>query len=158
MVSGPVSLDDVYENNLGMLAKLVNTNYPNVYQEEFFSELFAKKSTFFTKLAYFNSVPVGTIKCKLHTKKKSDTVLKGLQIEVLTVLKNYLRVDQIREKLLNWAEEECTKHHQHNIYVHVLSENNAEIEWYTTNGFEQEVDAFTRESQIQCTLLKKHLP
>lgn len=38
------TLDNVYANNLGMLTKLAHVTVPNLYQDAFFSALFAEDS------------------------------------------------------------------------------------------------------------------
>ncbi|CCD24922.1 peptide alpha-N-acetyltransferase subunit NAT5 NDAI_0E01060 [Naumovozyma dairenensis CBS 421] len=164
-----VGLDNVYENNLGVVVKLAAIEENLTFPETFFQELFpkgnAKKETFFTQLAYYSEIPVGCVKAKLFPKKKSDIFLKGVHIEFMTVLEQY-RGNQIGTKLLNYIEEQCQSHHQHNVYVHVPTDETNKIEWYKNHGFEIDTEVsplqdffkdFQPKGSADAVLLKKHI-
>lgn len=160
-----IVLDNVYSNNLGMLEKIVKTVNPSLeYSDNFFQELFpkdTKKDTFFAQLSYYSEIPVGGLKAKLFPKKKGDAFPKGVHIEALAVLEQYQDKD-IENKFLTSVEEDCKKHHQHNVSVHVPQTDEKTIKWYKENGFQQEgeplKDLFkTKEGSIDGVLLKKHL-
>ncbi|CCC68202.1 hypothetical protein NCAS_0B01180 [Naumovozyma castellii] len=164
-----ISIENVYENNLGMLVKLANTEIENLtYPESFFEELFpkgkdAKKDTYFAQLAYYSEIVVGGIKTKLVPKKKGDSCPKGLQIELLVVLKQY-RNKSIGTKLVKYAEEQCKKHHQHNLYVFVPESDDGIIQWYEKYGFKAEEATFkdyfkdkNPTASADAVLLKKHI-
>ncbi|SMN20559.1 similar to Saccharomyces cerevisiae YOR253W NAT5 Subunit of the N-terminal acetyltransferase NatA (Nat1p, Ard1p, Nat5p) [Maudiozyma saulgeensis] len=160
-----INLDNVYANNLGMLEKICMTVNPTIeFPAHYFDELFpkdTKKDTFFAQLAYYSEIPVGACKAKLYPKKKGDTYPKGVHIESMAVLDQYQN-NQIETKFLNYIIEECKKHHQHNVYVHIPVNADKEIAWYKDNGFESEEEPLkelfkTTEGLIDGMLLKKHI-
>lgn len=164
-----VSLDNVYENNLGMLVKLCKTvDNSFVQPDSFYNELFPKgkdnankRATFFTQIAYYSEIPVAAIKAKLYPKKKNDLIQKGIHIETLVVLPEY-RGKQIGSKLLDYVEEQCKNSHQHTVYIHIPITQEHAIEWYKKHGFEQEGENFTskienNDKTLECILLKKHI-
>ncbi|CAB4252893.1 similar to Saccharomyces cerevisiae YOR253W NAT5 Subunit of the N-terminal acetyltransferase NatA (Nat1p, Ard1p, Nat5p) [Maudiozyma barnettii] len=160
-----INLDNVYANNLGMLEKICKTVNPSIeYPDNFFDELFpkdTKKDTFFAQLAYYSEIPVGACKAKLYPKKKGDAYPKGVHIEVLAVLDQYQN-NQIETKFLTYIFEECKKHHQHNVYIHVPVNSNNILDWYKDNGFESEGEPLkelfnTTEGSADGIMLKKHV-
>ncbi|KAH7583296.1 uncharacterized protein HLK63_K08811 [Nakaseomyces glabratus] len=135
-----INLDNVYENNLGMMAKIAKIVYPNQqFEESFFSELFKggndkKKEAYMAQIAYYSEIPVGTIKLLLLQKKKSDSLQKGLHIELLAVLEKY-DDHEIKEKLLEYALDECKKNHQHKLFTATRSSDEQLMNWYKEHGF-----------------------
>lgn len=161
------ALDNVYENNLGTLVKLCNSVLPVQYPESFFQELFpkgknAKKDTFFAQLGYYSEIAVGGVKAKLLPNKKGDVLPQGVYIEILVVLEHY-RGKGIGGKLLSYVETECKKHFQHDIYVHVATDNESAINWYIKHGFVNEgiiLKDYYKDTtgSPDCYILKKHIP
>lgn len=135
-----MSLGDVYESNLGTLMTLSNTILPVGFPESFFTEIFtSEKGLFFTKLAYQNDVAVGTVKAKLLPNKKGGIFHSGVYIEFIVVL-GYYRSKGIGKMLLDYIESESKRHFQHDIYLHVATDNVIGMEWYKKNGFKQQGD------------------
>lgn len=140
-----INLDDIYTNNLGTFAKITNSVLPVSYPDEFFEELFELKSsnkkktqeTFFSKLAYYGETAVAAVKAKLLPSSKGGVLPAGVYIEVLAVLSAY-RDKGIGSKLLEFIEQQCKDHFQHDIYVHVATDNSVALEWYKKKGFNQE--------------------
>lgn len=137
-----INLDNVYENNLGMMARIAQVVYPEVqFGDQFFSELFPgknekKKDVLLAQIAYYSEIPVATVKLLLLQKKKSDTLNKGVHIQLLAVLEQY-RGHTIGEKLVEYAVEQCKKFHQHKLFAHVPVNDTENIEWYIKLGFER---------------------
>lgn len=86
------TLDNVYANNLGMLTKLAHVTVPNLYQDAFFSALFAedslvaknkkpssKKDVHFTQMAYYSEIPVGGLVAKLVPKNKTNYLSRAFK-------------------------------------------------------------------------------
>ncbi|CAI4036542.1 hypothetical protein SMKI_15G3900 [Saccharomyces mikatae IFO 1815] len=169
------TLDNVYANNLGMLSKLAHVTQPNLYQDTFFTALFAedmpvtknkksssKKDVRFTQLAYYSEIPVGGLVVKLVPKKQNELSLKGIQIEFLGVLPNY-RHKSIGSKLLKFAEEKCSECHQHNVFVYIPATDSTVKQWFIAHGFEQHgetINKFIKDvvgGEQDAVLLKKHI-
>ncbi|CAI4796622.1 BBM_1a_G0050910.mRNA.1.CDS.1 [Saccharomyces cerevisiae] len=169
------TLDNVYANNLGMLTKLAHVTVPNLYQDAFFSALFAednlvaknkkpssKKDVHFTQMAYYSEIPVGGLIAKLVPKKQNELSLKGIQIEFLGVLPNY-RHKSIGSKLLKFAEDKCSECHQHNVFVYLPAVDVLTKQWFIAHGFEQvgeTVNNFIKGvngDEQDTILLKKHI-
>ncbi|CAI4065143.1 hypothetical protein SUVZ_08G2770 [Saccharomyces uvarum] len=169
------TLDNVYANNLGMLIKLANVTVLDIYEDTFFTELFAedtsvtknkkansKKDVRFTQLAYYSEIQVGGLVARLVPKKQNELSLKGIQIEFLGVLPNY-RDKSIGSKLLKFAEDKCSECHQHNVFVYIPALDNSAKEWFIAHGFEQHGDVFNNfikrlnGDEQDAILLKKHI-
>lgn len=136
----PVTLDNVYANNVGMLRKLAD-HVGFMHDDAFYNELFEQPasknaSTTLAQLAYYGEAPVGGTKLKLHPKKKSGVVLKGLEIQLLVVLPHYEKGHGIPEQLLEFAEDQCRQFHQHTIYILLTERIN--VEWFKEHAFEAE--------------------
>lgn len=135
-----INLDNVYENNLGMMAKIAQVVFPEVeFGEKYFSELFPgkndkRKDVLLAQIAYYSEIPVATVKLLILQKKKSDTLNKGVHIQLLAVLEQY-RGHGIGEKLVEYAVEQCKKSHQHKLFAHVPVKDKEVIEWYISQGF-----------------------
>lgn len=137
-----VSLDNVYANRLGTFVKLTNSVLPVQYPDSFFQEIVhgkGGKDTFFAQLAFYSEVAVGVVKAKLIANKKGGILPHGVYIEVLAVLEHYTGKG-IGTKLLEYVENEAKKHYQHDLYVHVASDNVHALNWYKKRGFEQDGD------------------
>ncbi|KAG5440230.1 hypothetical protein PCANB_001800 [Pneumocystis canis] len=78
------------------------------------------------KLAYFNDVCVGCIRCQLENEK--------LYLMTLGVLAAY-RCLGVGQKLLDHILEYAQKLNVKSIYLHVWTENKDAIEWYTKRDF-----------------------
>lgn len=142
MSHGLVSLDNVYANRLGTFIKLTNSVLAVQYPDSFFQELvYGKngKETFFAQLAFYSEVAIGAVKAKLIANKKGGVLPHGVYIEILAVLDHYSGKG-IGSKLLEYVENETKKHYQHDLYVHVATDNVRAITWYKKRGFEQEGD------------------
>ncbi|EJS41580.1 nat5p [Saccharomyces arboricola H-6] len=169
------TLDNVYANNLGMLTKLAHVTIPDLYQDTFFTGLFAddtlvtknkktpsKKDVRFTQLAYYSEIPVGGLVARLVPKKQNELSLKGIQIEFLGVLPNY-RYKTIGSKLLEFVEEKCSECHQHNVFVYVPAMDSSAKQWFLAHGFEQHGDTLNNfiknvsGGEQDAILLKKHI-
>lgn len=164
-----ITLDNVYENNIGTVSKLsqvVNSRDDSVvYDDAFFKSFLTSgnggNNTSFSQLAYYSEIPVGAVKAKLCPKKKSDFLLKGLQIELFVVLEPY-RGKGVETKLLKYVSEECTKNHQHNLFVYLPVSDTDQIQWFMDNGFEKHPETepgflTTKAGPADAVLLKKHL-
>ncbi|KAL3232679.1 hypothetical protein RNJ44_04595 [Nakaseomyces bracarensis] len=161
-----INLDNVYENNLGMMAKIAKVVYPEVqFEDKFFSELFPgkndkRKDVLMAQIAYYSEIPVATVKLMILQKKKSDTLNKGVHILIMAVLEQY-RGHGIEEKLVQYAVDQCKKSHQHKLFVHVPVKDQTTIEWYTNQGFHpaetkgEPVNLKTGETEETIALLKE---
>ncbi|SCU95803.1 LAMI_0F03862g1_1 [Lachancea mirantina] len=138
MTRSPINLDNVYENNLGTFKKISDTVLPVSYPEKFFSDQFStdakQKELYFSKLAYFGEVAVGGVRAKLIANKSKGVKAAGVYIEILVVLEPY-RSKGIGSKLLEYVIDECKNHFQHQIFVHVATNNSEGLKWYETKGF-----------------------
>lgn len=160
------TLDNVYENNLGTMIELTNSILPVTYPDQFFEEILSKgkngkNDTFFSQFAYYSEVPVGCVKAKLLPNTKGGILQQGVYIEVLVVLEHY-RTKGIGQKLLSYVEEECRKHYQHSIFVHVACDNELGFKWYEKHGFERQGEVlkdYYKETSgsPDCLVLKKHI-
>ncbi|CEP60155.1 peptide alpha-N-acetyltransferase subunit NAT5 LALA0_S01e04258g [Lachancea lanzarotensis] len=139
MSKDPVNLDNIYANNVGTFAKIVNTVLPVTYPEKFFDEQFdaKNKSTFFGQLGYFGEVAVGGVRAELIANKNGGVKPAGVYIQVLAVLAAY-RGRAIGSRLLSYIEEQSKEHFQHKIFAHVAVDNEEGLEWYKKHGFEIE--------------------
>ncbi|EDO17135.1 hypothetical protein Kpol_1072p5 [Vanderwaltozyma polyspora DSM 70294] len=135
-----ITLGNVNANNVGTLAIIVNSTLPITYPDTFFNEvLTSDRGTFYSKIAYFNEIPVGSIKAKLIQNSKSRISSTGIYIEFITVLEHYQNKG-IGKILLQYIEDECKRSYQHSIYIHVAVDNTNAITWYEKNDFKREGD------------------
>ncbi|SCW03335.1 LAFE_0G08152g1_1 [Lachancea fermentati] len=164
MPRGLVNLDNVYQNNLGTFSKIIEVVLPVFYPEKFYNELFdakdKSKQVFFSKMAYYGEIAVGALKAKLLPSKSGGVAALGVYIEVLAVLDPY-REKGIGSQLLQYIEDECKEHFQHNIYVHVAANNEDSLKWYQKRGFEIEgeiLKGYYKETDgsTDAYVLKKH--
>ncbi|CCK71323.1 peptide alpha-N-acetyltransferase subunit NAT5 KNAG_0G02670 [Huiozyma naganishii CBS 8797] len=129
-----VAIDNVYSNNEGMFAKLCsacNSSGAGVAGS-------AAGRDSIQQIVYFGEVPVGALQTTLQQKKRSAEVPKGQQINLLAVLPAYSKKPEIREQMLQWVETQCTKNHQHLVYVQLDDTAEEQLhEWYTTQGFQR---------------------
>ncbi|KTW30667.1 hypothetical protein T552_00382 [Pneumocystis carinii B80] len=119
-----IDLVDLTENNLGLFRTLHQVIFPITYDERFYED--SLKMGELVKLAYFNDICVGCIRCQLENKK--------LYLMTLGVLAAYRGLG-IGQKLLNHILEQAKKLNIETIYLHVWTENKDAIEWYTKREF-----------------------
>lgn len=135
-----INLDNVYSNNVGTFQKIVNTTLPVNYPEEFYQEQFKSgKDTIFAQLGYYGEVAVAGVRAQLIANKNGGVKAAGVYVQILAVLENY-RGKGIGSQLLLFVEEQCKKHFQHNLYVHVATDNEKALSWYQKKGFKVEGD------------------
>ncbi|CDO93161.1 unnamed protein product [Kluyveromyces dobzhanskii CBS 2104] len=134
-----VSVDNVYANNLGTFEKIINVVLPVEYEEEFFAEAVddSANGVFYSQLAYYGEIAIGAVKARLIANKNGGVLPAGVYIEVLAVLAAY-RGKTAGSLLLNYIEEKCRESFQHDLYVHVATDNQSAIQWYEKKGFVKE--------------------
>lgn len=128
-----IQLDDLTVNNLGVLKRINEAVLPISYQDSWYQD--SLKVGELAKLAYFNDLPVGAIRCSLETPQNHNSPTR-IYIMTLGVLEPYRRYG-IATKLVNHVVEEAKGMYVHEILVHVWADNQAAIEWYTKRGFEK---------------------
>ncbi|CCH59213.1 hypothetical protein TBLA_0B03740 [Henningerozyma blattae CBS 6284] len=167
MTNKLITLDTVYNSNIGSMEKIINCTLPVRYPHKFFQEVTSGSkdgNVYFSKLAYFNDVAVGTVKAKLIHNQKGGVLPQGVYIEVIAVLENY-RQKGIGRELLAYIERECKSHFQHEILVHISVDNNNALQWYEKNGFQNDgiiLKNYYQYSNAQISsdayILKKYIP
>lgn len=143
MAGSLLNIDNVYQNNLGTFKKVIDSTLPVQYPDSYFNELFPKEGkptgVFFSQLAYYGEIAIGAVKARLISNKNGGILPAGVYIEVLAVLEPY-RGKGAGLMLLNYIEEKCKDNFQHDLYVHVATDNSSSVEWYEKNGFKKEGD------------------
>ncbi|KTW32067.1 uncharacterized protein T551_00749 [Pneumocystis jirovecii RU7] len=119
-----IDLADLTANNIGVFRTLHQVLFPITYNEKFYEE--SLNIGELAKLAYFNDICVGCIRCQLEDEK--------LYLMTLGVLAAY-RCIGIGQKLLDHILEHAQKLNIKSIYLHVWTENKDAIEWYTKRKF-----------------------
>lgn len=138
-----MSVDNVYANNLGTFKKIINVSLPVEYPDSFFEELFSNNSSssstgvYFSQLAYYGEIAIGAVKARLIANKKGGVLPAGVYIEVLAVIEAY-RGKTAGSLLLNYIEQKCKENFQHDLYVHVATDNEKAMQWYEKHGFVKE--------------------
>ncbi|QEU59912.1 Nat5 [Kluyveromyces lactis] len=136
-----VTIDNVYANNLGTFKKIIDVVLPVQYPGEYFEEVVDKnaKGVFYAQLAYYGEIAIGAVKSRLIANKTGGVKPAGMYIEVLAVLEAY-RGKTAGSLMLKFIEDRCKESFQHDIYVHVATDNESAIEWYEKNGFSRDGD------------------
>lgn len=126
----PISLDGVRDKNIMQLKKLNVTLFPVRYNDKYYSDAIASGE--FTKLAYYSDICVGAIACRLEKREGG-----GICVYIMTlgVLAPYRGLG-IGTKLLTHVLDLCTKQNISEIYLHVQTNNEDAIKFYTKFGFE----------------------
>lgn len=129
---------NITKHNVGILEVLVNNCFPITYTQEFYekvSEKFAK----FSRLFYYQDVPLGGLVAKMTTKEdeKNGYEADNIHLMIILVLQNYRRRG-IASQILAFLESEIAKEKisVKTIFLHVLKDNQPAIEFYKLNGFE----------------------
>ncbi|KAG4305101.1 hypothetical protein PORY_001271 [Pneumocystis oryctolagi] len=121
---GKIDLADLTVNNIGVFRTLHQVLFPISYNEKFYEE--SLNIGELAKLAYFNDICVGCIRCQLEDEK--------LYLMTLGVLAAY-RCLGVGQKLLDHILEHAQKLNIKSIYLHVWTENKDAIQWYTKRRF-----------------------
>ncbi|KAG5520100.1 hypothetical protein PMAC_001176 [Pneumocystis sp. 'macacae'] len=116
--------ENLTANNIGVFRTLHQVLFPINYNEKFYEE--SLNIGELAKLAYFNNICVGCIRCQLEDEK--------LYLMTLGVLAAY-RCIGIGQRLLDHILEHAQKLNVKSIYLHVWTENKDAIEWYTKRKF-----------------------
>jgi ribosomal protein S18 acetylase RimI-like enzyme len=127
-----IQLDDLTRNNLGVLRRINSVVLPATYSDKWYEESLSMGEL--AKLAFYDDLPVGAIRCSLETPQK-QTAPTRIYIMTLAVLAPY-RGYGIGTLLLNHVIEQAKSMYLHEISVHVWVDNEDEVvEWYEKRGF-----------------------
>ncbi|KAK9474226.1 acyl-CoA N-acyltransferase [Dipodascopsis tothii] len=134
-----ISLDDLTPNNLQVLRRINSVVLPLPYSDAWYKESLTVGPL--VKLAFFNEIPVGAIRCSLVVPQKHNVGESKIYIMTLAVLAPYRRygigkqlVDYIINDVVKLEEMAFVKE----VYCHVWVENTDALEWYVkTAGFEK---------------------
>lgn len=127
-----VQLDDLTPNNLGMLKRINAVVLPTSYTDSFYDE--ALKVGQLAKLAYYNEIPVGAIRCCLEVSPE-HTKPSRIYIMTIAVLSPY-RENGIGGMLLDHIEKYAAETFIPELSVHCLTDDSEVLEWYKKRGFE----------------------
>ncbi|GMI94729.1 N-terminal acetyltransferase 50 [Hibiscus trionum] len=125
-----ISLEEVREKNLMQLRKLNSDLFPVAFPDEYYD--FALASGEFTKLAYYNDICVGAIASSVEKKEDGANRMYIMSVGVLPPYRGL----GIGGKLLKHVLDLCLKQHIPEIYLHVMTNNEEAIKFYTKFGFE----------------------
>ncbi|KAK9480509.1 acyl-CoA N-acyltransferase [Lipomyces japonicus] len=125
-----IELDDLTANNLGILRRINSVVLPTTYGDAWYKESLAVGQL--VKLAYFNDIPVGAIRCASETRNGQASIY----IMTLAVLAPYRRYG-VGKQLIQHIEEEAKRTYVKEVYAHVWVENGEALSWYQKVGFEQ---------------------
>lgn len=129
-----IRLDDLTAHNLGVLKRINSVVLPMAYTDKFYEESLAVGQL--AKLAYYNEIPVGAVRCCLETTGEGDTKPSRVYIMTLAVLAPY-RENGMGGKLLQHIEDHARDElFVHELSVHALTDDDEVIEWYKKRGFE----------------------
>lgn len=130
-----VTLGTVYGTNLGSMQKISNTVLPVQYPLKYYQEIITSCGTvYLSKIAYYADIPIGLVKARLINNKNNGVLPQGVYIEVIAVLPHY-QSKGAGFKMLKYVEEECKNHFQHEIFVHLATDNVHALTWYEKQGF-----------------------
>lgn len=154
-MSSSVTFDSVREKNLMQLRKINSSIFPIRYQDKFYKD--ALNSGEFTKLAFYGDIYVGAVACRLE---KRPTGGQRLYIMTLGVLAPYRRRG-IGSKLLHHSLSLCLQDPSIlEIYLHVQTNNEEAIHFYTKYGFritETVTNYYRRIEPPDCHVLTKEI-
>jgi len=122
-----LDLVQITPKNIGQVRVLNLNCFPIQYKDPFYEQLLANAQ--FVRLGYFADCLVGTVGCKIESKK--------FYIMTLGVLENYRRFG-FATQLLDWAMDTARSEELSEIVLHVQTNNEAAIEFYKKNGFHVE--------------------
>ncbi|KAK7206311.1 acyl-CoA N-acyltransferase [Myxozyma melibiosi] len=125
-----ISLDDLTPNNLGVLQRINSVVLPTSYSDKWYKESLTVGEL--AKLAFFNEVPVGAIRCALETSKESSKIYI-MTLAVLAAYRRYGIGRKLVEHILEYAKSSQVKE----VYCHVWVENEEAMAWYAHQGFER---------------------
>ncbi|KAK9457500.1 acyl-CoA N-acyltransferase [Dipodascopsis uninucleata] len=126
-----IVLDDLTPNNLGILRKINTVVLPTSYSDAWYKESLTVGEL--VKLAYFNEIPIGAIRCSLETppSHKENTKIYIMTLAVLSPYRNYGIGRKLVEHILEQAKIMFVKE----VYCHVWVENEDALAWYERLGF-----------------------
>ncbi|KAG5367099.1 putative N-acetyltransferase san [Yarrowia sp. B02] len=127
-----VQLDDLTPNNLGMLKRINAVVLPTTYTDSFYQEALTVGQL--AKLAYYNEIPVGAIRCCLEVPQE-HTKPSRIYIMTIAVLAPY-RENGIGGMLLDHIEQYAREEKVPELSVHALTDDADVLEWYKKRGFE----------------------
>jgi ribosomal protein S18 acetylase RimI-like enzyme len=124
MKSHKLDFVQITSKNVGQVRLLNSKCFPIQYKEAFYEQLIANSE--FVKLGYYADCLVGTVGCKIESKR--------LYIMTLGVLQNYRRYG-FGSQLLDWVIETARREELAEIVLHVQTSNEAAICFYKNLGF-----------------------
>ncbi|KAK9488146.1 acyl-CoA N-acyltransferase [Lipomyces starkeyi] len=128
-----IALDDLTVNNIGVLRRINSVVLPTSYSDSWYKDSLVVGEL--AKLAYFNDIPVGAIRCSLETppNHKDQTRIYIMTLAVLSPYRGY----GIGRKLVDHILEQAKKMFVKEVYCHVWVENEDALNWYQHIGFEK---------------------
>ncbi|EPS73274.1 hypothetical protein M569_01484 [Genlisea aurea] len=154
-----ISLDGVRDKNAMQLKKLNTALFPVRYNDKYYADALASGE--FSKLAYYCDICVGAIACRLE-KKEGGAAAAAVCVYIMTlgVLAPYRGLG-IGSKLLNHVLHLCSSQNIGEVYLHVQTNNDDAIKFYTKFGF-QVTDTipnyYTNITPPDCYILTKLIP
>ncbi|KAK9459324.1 acyl-CoA N-acyltransferase [Lipomyces oligophaga] len=128
-----IELDDLTANNLGVLRKINSVVLPTKYSDAWYKESLTVGEL--AKLAYFNEIPVGAIRCALETKNDQKTKIYIMTVAVLAPYRGYGIGRRLIDHIIEYAKTVFVKE----VYCHVWTRNDEALQWYLKLGFEKGV-------------------
>ncbi|KAK9450835.1 acyl-CoA N-acyltransferase [Limtongia smithiae] len=131
-----IQLDDLTPNNLGVLRRINNVVLPAQYSDAWYKDSLNVGQL--VKLAYFNDIPVGAIRCGLETPSltkgssngtDSSAAVAKIYIMTFAVLAPY-RGYGVGKKLIEHILEQAETMFVKEVYCHVWVENEDAMRWY----------------------------
>ncbi|KAJ8099779.1 acyl-CoA N-acyltransferase [Lipomyces tetrasporus] len=128
-----VALDDLTVNNIGVLRRINNVVLPTSYSDSWYKDSLTVGEL--AKLAYFNDIPVGAIRCSLETppNHKDHTRIYIMTLAVLSPYRGYGIGRKLVDHILEYAKKIFVKE----VYCHVWVENEDALSWYQHIGFDK---------------------
>ena len=119
-----LDLVNLTTKNLGQVKLLHSKCFPIDYKDSFYEQLLANSE--FVRLGYVADSLVGTVGCKIESKR--------MYIMTLGVLEAYRRFG-IGSQLLDWVVEKARLEKLSDVVLHVQTSNTAAIDFYKNHGF-----------------------
>ena len=119
-----LDLVTITPKNMGQVKLLHSKCFPIEYKDSFYEQLLANSD--FVRLGYVADCLVGTIGCKIESKR--------MYIMTLGVLNAYRRLG-IGSQLLDWVVEKARSEDLSELVLHVQTNNTAGSDFYKQHGF-----------------------